>query len=273
MAATAMAWLPPLTAATPRARSCGVKVSSLAAAPRTLNEPTRCSSSGLAVTGTPSDWESPGLGTVGVRMTCPAMRSAAAVISATSIRLRSHQRTRRSGHHLAPESAVRPHDHSLRRSASRPSSRQRSRQDQHSGQPGSDDGYGPASETNCLSGGHSGRPTPHCPLTQPSPRGQGEFPMAWVPLACARSGEVPPAGWWSRHALLAAGAAGSGEDACGVRTGPREHAVVTPLTSWAAAADECGTQILLKCEHQQKTGSFKVRGALGQAAEPECLPA
>lgn len=44
----------------------------------------------------------------------------------------------------------------------------------------------------------------------------------------------------------------------------REHAVVTPLTSWPAAADECGAQILLKCEHQQKTGSFKVRGALAK---------
>jgi threonine dehydratase len=36
------------------------------------------------------------------------------------------------------------------------------------------------------------------------------------------------------------------------------------LTSWPAAADECGAQILLKCEHQQKTGSFKVRGALAK---------
>jgi threonine dehydratase len=44
----------------------------------------------------------------------------------------------------------------------------------------------------------------------------------------------------------------------------REHAVVTPLTSWAAASGECGTQILLKCEDQQKTGSFKVRGALAK---------
>jgi threonine dehydratase len=26
----------------------------------------------------------------------------------------------------------------------------------------------------------------------------------------------------------------------------------------------CGTEILLKCEHQQKTGSFKVRGALAK---------
>jgi threonine dehydratase len=43
-----------------------------------------------------------------------------------------------------------------------------------------------------------------------------------------------------------------------------DHAVVTPLTGLAAAAEECGTEILLKCEHQQKTGSFKVRGALAK---------
>lgn len=43
-----------------------------------------------------------------------------------------------------------------------------------------------------------------------------------------------------------------------------DHAVVTPLTVLAAAAEECGTEILLKCEHQQKTGSFKVRGALAK---------
>ncbi len=43
-----------------------------------------------------------------------------------------------------------------------------------------------------------------------------------------------------------------------------DHAVVTPLTGLAAASEECGTEILLKCEHQQKTGSFKVRGALAK---------
>jgi threonine dehydratase len=32
----------------------------------------------------------------------------------------------------------------------------------------------------------------------------------------------------------------------------------------AAATEECGTEILLKCEHQQNTGSFKVRGALAK---------
>jgi threonine dehydratase len=44
----------------------------------------------------------------------------------------------------------------------------------------------------------------------------------------------------------------------------RDHAVVTPLTGWAAATEQCGTEILLKCEHLQKTGSFKVRGALAK---------
>src|SRR5690242_21551617 len=43
-----------------------------------------------------------------------------------------------------------------------------------------------------------------------------------------------------------------------------DHAVVTPLIGLAAASEECGTEILLKCEHQQKTGSFKVRGALAK---------
>jgi threonine dehydratase len=43
-----------------------------------------------------------------------------------------------------------------------------------------------------------------------------------------------------------------------------DHAVVTPLNVLAAASEECGIEILLKCEHQQKTGSFKVRGALAK---------
>lgn len=43
-----------------------------------------------------------------------------------------------------------------------------------------------------------------------------------------------------------------------------DHAIVTPLTVLAAASEECGTEIFLKCEHQQKTGSFKVRGALAK---------
>lgn len=43
-----------------------------------------------------------------------------------------------------------------------------------------------------------------------------------------------------------------------------EHAVVTPLTVLAAATEQRGSEILIKCEHQQKTGSFKVRGALAK---------
>lgn len=44
-----------------------------------------------------------------------------------------------------------------------------------------------------------------------------------------------------------------------------EHTVVTPLISLSAATESGrGAEILLKCEHQQKTGSFKVRGALAK---------
>jgi threonine dehydratase len=44
----------------------------------------------------------------------------------------------------------------------------------------------------------------------------------------------------------------------------RRHVAVTPLISLQAASESCDTKILLKCEHQQKTGSFKVRGALAK---------
>lgn len=44
----------------------------------------------------------------------------------------------------------------------------------------------------------------------------------------------------------------------------RDHVLVTPLTGLQAAAGLCGAEILLKCEHRQKTGSFKVRGALAK---------
>ena len=43
-----------------------------------------------------------------------------------------------------------------------------------------------------------------------------------------------------------------------------EHVAVTPLIGLAAASEDRGTEILLKCEHQQTTGSFKVRGALAK---------
>jgi threonine dehydratase len=43
-----------------------------------------------------------------------------------------------------------------------------------------------------------------------------------------------------------------------------EHVIVTPLAGMRAASELCGAEILLKCEHRQKTGSFKVRGALAK---------
>jgi threonine dehydratase len=43
-----------------------------------------------------------------------------------------------------------------------------------------------------------------------------------------------------------------------------EHVTLTPLVSLGAASDLTGAEILLKCEHQQRTGSFKVRGALAK---------
>lgn len=44
----------------------------------------------------------------------------------------------------------------------------------------------------------------------------------------------------------------------------RRHVAVTPLISLRAASESCDAKVLLKCEHQQKTGSFKVRGALAK---------
>jgi threonine dehydratase len=43
-----------------------------------------------------------------------------------------------------------------------------------------------------------------------------------------------------------------------------EHVVLTPLAAFGAASDITGAEILVKCEHQQKTGSFKARGALAR---------
>ena len=56
--------------------------------------------------------------------------------------------------------------------------------------------------------------------------------------------------------------------AVGRRLRVHDHAVVTLLIGLAAAREECGTENLLKCEHQQKTGSFKVRGALAEVLNP-----
>gem|GEM_PF-3962245 len=83
--ATAMPWLPPLTATTPAPRSAVPRASSRLAAPRTVNDPVRCNTSSLAVTGTPSRSARPGAGTVGVRRTYGAIRRAAASICAYPI--------------------------------------------------------------------------------------------------------------------------------------------------------------------------------------------
>ena len=43
-----------------------------------------------------------------------------------------------------------------------------------------------------------------------------------------------------------------------------EHAVRTPITHFAAASQASASTMLVKCEHQQRTGSFKLRGALSK---------
>jgi threonine dehydratase len=48
-------------------------------------------------------------------------------------------------------------------------------------------------------------------------------------------------------------------------SGPiHDHLSITPVISLAAASESCGAEILIKCEHQQVTGSFKPRGALAK---------
>ena len=44
----------------------------------------------------------------------------------------------------------------------------------------------------------------------------------------------------------------------------REHLLVTPLVPFAAFSEELGAEVLVKCEHQQRTGSFKARGAMAK---------
>jgi threonine dehydratase len=45
----------------------------------------------------------------------------------------------------------------------------------------------------------------------------------------------------------------------------RQHLPVTPLLPFRAFGDELGAEVLVKYEHQQRTGSFKARGALAKA--------
>ncbi len=42
------------------------------------------------------------------------------------------------------------------------------------------------------------------------------------------------------------------------------HAVRTPLAEWAAIGDSVSSTLLVKSEHRQRTGSFKLRGALAK---------
>jgi threonine dehydratase len=44
----------------------------------------------------------------------------------------------------------------------------------------------------------------------------------------------------------------------------RQHTVLTPLADFPAASEESGAEILVKSEHLQRTGAFKLRGALAK---------
>ncbi|ADB34826.1 Pyridoxal-5'-phosphate-dependent protein beta subunit [Kribbella flavida DSM 17836] len=44
----------------------------------------------------------------------------------------------------------------------------------------------------------------------------------------------------------------------------RQHLPVTPLVRFGAFSEELRAEVLVKCEHQQRTGSFKARGALAK---------
>jgi threonine dehydratase len=45
----------------------------------------------------------------------------------------------------------------------------------------------------------------------------------------------------------------------------REHLEFTPLLRFDALSAELGVEVLVKCEHRQKTGSFKARGSLAKS--------
>jgi len=44
----------------------------------------------------------------------------------------------------------------------------------------------------------------------------------------------------------------------------REHLPLTPFVRFGAFSDELGAEVLVKCEHLQRTGSFKARGAMSK---------
>jgi threonine dehydratase len=61
--------------------------------------------------------------------------------------------------------------------------------------------------------------------------------------------------------LTPAAAAGASE-----RVAPRlrEHLPPTPLVTFGAFSEELGAEVLVKCEHLQRTGSFKARGSMAK---------
>ncbi|HYU67005.1 MAG TPA: pyridoxal-phosphate dependent enzyme, partial [Jatrophihabitantaceae bacterium] len=44
----------------------------------------------------------------------------------------------------------------------------------------------------------------------------------------------------------------------------REHLPLTPFVGFGAFSAELGAEVLVKCEHLQRTGSFKARGAMAK---------
>lgn len=44
----------------------------------------------------------------------------------------------------------------------------------------------------------------------------------------------------------------------------RQHLTLTPFVRYEALSDDVGAEVLVKCEHQQRTGSFKARGAMAK---------
>ncbi|MGZ0151237.1 pyridoxal-phosphate dependent enzyme [Kribbella sp. WER1] len=44
----------------------------------------------------------------------------------------------------------------------------------------------------------------------------------------------------------------------------REHLLLTPFVRYDVVSEDVGADVLVKCEHQQRTGSFKARGAMAK---------
>ncbi|GAA1581853.1 threonine/serine dehydratase [Kribbella hippodromi] len=64
--------------------------------------------------------------------------------------------------------------------------------------------------------------------------------------------------------MSVAGSVEIAERAARVAPRLREYLAPTPFVRYDACSDELGAEVLVKCEHQQRTGSFKARGALAK---------